>query len=122
MKNKIKNIILSLSAGAMILTAGAAAQAAMLSEYPCTVTQPDGTSIECLFSGDEYFGYLTDENGAVIVQNADTGNYTYAAVNNGQLVSTENIIEPPSQSSAIAGGGGGSFQTVSAENLPEKNA
>lgn len=120
MINKIKNIILTLSAVAMILTAGAAVQAAMLSEYPCTVTQPDGTRVECFLNGDEYFGYLTDENGAVIVQNTDTGSYTYAAVNNGQLVSTENIIESPSQSSAMAGGGGGSFQTVSAEDLPEE--
>ena len=90
-----KKITITLSVLIIILlsiSVGCCVYAAPLVNYPCTVTQPDGTEIECYLNGDEYFAYLTDSNGAVIVQNPTTGEYTYGEFADGQLKSTENVV------------------------------
>jgi len=67
----------------------ASVHAAYLRNIPMTVTQPDGTILQCLASGDEFFNYLHDENGFTIIQHPQTGYYVYAENRDGKLVATE---------------------------------
>ena len=52
--------------------------AAYLRNIPMTVTQPDGTILQCFASGDEFFNYLHDADGFTIIQHPQTGYYVYA--------------------------------------------
>lgn len=65
------------------------AEAAYLKNIPVTVTQPDGTILQCFASGDEFFNYLHDSNGYTIIQHPQTGFYVYAENRNGKLMATE---------------------------------
>ena len=65
--------------------------AAYLRNIPMTLTQPDGTILQCFASGDEFFNYLHDSNGYTIIQHPRTGYFVYAENRNGQLVATEFI-------------------------------
>jgi M6 family metalloprotease-like protein len=67
------------------------AHAAYLRDVPVTVTQPDGTVLQCFATGDEYFNYLHDKNGFTIIQHPKTGYYVYAEKRNGKLVATDVI-------------------------------
>ena len=67
------------------------AQAAYLKNIPVTVTQPDGTVLQCFASGDEYFNYLHDKDGFTIMQHPQTGYYVYAQKRDGKLVATDII-------------------------------
>ena len=51
---------------------------APVSNFPMTLTQPDGKQINCFASGDEYFNYYHDEHGNLIAPDPDTGYYVYA--------------------------------------------
>ncbi len=62
--------------------------AALYRDLPMTVTQPDGTTIECLATGDEYFNYLHDEAGFTIIQNPQDGYYYYGETVNDEIVPT----------------------------------
>ena len=55
----------------------ATVHAAYLKDIPTTVMQPNGNTLHCYASGDEFFNYLHDENGFTIIQN-DKGYYMYA--------------------------------------------
>ena len=66
-------------------------QAAYLRNIPMTVTQPDGTVLQCFASGDEYFNYLHDANGFTIMRHPKTGYYVYAEKRDGKLVATDYI-------------------------------
>ena len=68
--------------------------AAPLSNIPQTLTQPDGTEISCFASGDEYFNYLHDADGNIITENEDTGEYVYAKIEDGLVVSSETAVQP----------------------------
>lgn len=78
--------ILSFVLGCVIglLWAGSAG-AAYLRNVPQSLTQPDGTPLQLLASGDEYYNWLHDERGFVIVQNPETGWLEYAVKVNGLL-------------------------------------
>ena len=65
--------------------------AAYLRNIPMTVTQPDGSVLQCFASGDEFFNYLHDKNGYTIIQHPQTGYYVYAENRDGKLVATEFI-------------------------------
>ena len=67
------------------------AHAAYLKDVPVTVTQPDGTVLQCFASGDEFFNYLHDKNGFTIIQHPQTGYYVYAEKRNGKLVATNYV-------------------------------
>lgn len=60
------------------------AGAAWFSFLPCSVSNPDGTRIECYASGDEYFNWLHDADGYTIVQGQD-GYYYYGILQEGEL-------------------------------------
>ncbi len=59
--------------------------AAWLTNEPQTITQPDGTIITCLATGDEFYNWLHDDKGFTIIQNHENGFYTYAVIENGML-------------------------------------
>ena len=56
-----------------------------------TLSQPDGTVLQCFASGDEYFNYLHDKDGYTIIQHPQTGYYVYAEKRDGELVATNCI-------------------------------
>ncbi len=117
-----KKIIITLSVLIIILltiTTGNHIYAAPLLNYPCTITQPDGTELECYLNGDEYFAYLTDSNGAIIVQNPTTEEYTYAEFTNGELRHTTNVVGKTYGPIQGGSGGGGSVPSVSISNVSE---
>ncbi len=62
--------------------------AAWIDKIPQTVTQPDGTVLECFATGDEFYNWLHDTNGFTIIQDANSGFYTYATLVNGELEPT----------------------------------
>lgn len=72
--------------------------AAWFDRLPYTVTQPDGTIIECFSTGDEYFNWLHDENGFTLIA-GDDGYYYYGIEANGLVVPTTyrvNSVDPAS--------------------------
>jgi len=75
----------------VLMGAMATAQAAPLFNVPTRVTQPDGTELTIYSSGDEFFNYLHDESGSLILQN-DEGWYTYARNQDGRPVASERIV------------------------------
>ncbi len=58
---------------------------------PQTLVQPDGQILECLASGDEYYHWLHDKDGYVIIRDAATGYFVYAREINGDLVPTDYV-------------------------------
>ncbi|MCL1873964.1 MAG: immune inhibitor A, partial [Clostridiales bacterium] len=67
----------------MLLAFSSVISAAPLKDVPVTVIQPDGAVLKCLASGDEFFNYLHDASGNIIIQHPVTGYYTYARLDNG---------------------------------------
>lgn len=62
---------------------------APLKNIPVQLQQPNGTTVHCFASGDEYYNYLHDANGFTIVQGKD-GYYVYA------IKDTEGTVIPSS--------------------------
>lgn len=85
-----------LTAGVLVLLAGIllaiSANAAYLRNVPQTVVQPDGDIIECFATGDEFYNWLHDANGYVIIQDPVTGYYVYAVELDGDLVASPYIV------------------------------
>ncbi|MCB5269205.1 MAG: M6 family metalloprotease domain-containing protein, partial [Candidatus Cloacimonadaceae bacterium] len=77
-------ISLVLTLGFVITLSGA-----YLTNMPTTITQPDGSKIECFASGDEYHNWLHDAQNFTIILNPQSGYYCYAELVNGQLVATD---------------------------------
>lgn len=63
-----------------------ALSAAYFSNLPYTLKQPNGDTLACLITGDEYYHYLHDADGFTIVKNPQTGYYVYAVKENGKVV------------------------------------
>jgi len=61
-------------------------QAAYLKDVPRIVIQPNGDTLHCYISGDEFYNYLHDINHYTIVQNKQTGYFVYATKIDGQIV------------------------------------
>lgn len=74
----------ALACAVMLLWAGAA-RAAYMRDVPQSLTQPDGAPLQLLASGDEYYNWLHDERGFVIVRHPETGWLEYAVKVNGRL-------------------------------------
>ena len=66
--------------------------AAPLKNYKVTVEQPDGTILEILLSGDEFYNYAHDEAGFIIVRNPKTGFFVYSHNVSGRVAATEYIV------------------------------
>lgn len=65
--------------------------AAFLTDVPQEIIQPDGSVVNCFASGDEFHNWLHDANNYTIIQNIQTGFYTYAIKNGSQLLPSEYI-------------------------------
>jgi M6 family metalloprotease-like protein len=59
--------------------------------YPITLTQPNGSIINCYITGDEFYRRIFDSNDYTIVCNTN-GYFVYATIVNGLLVPTNNIV------------------------------
>ena len=65
-------------------------QAVPADPTPGQITQPDGTKLTVILHGDEFFNYLTTEDGYTIVKN-EAGYYTYARLDGSNLVASNFI-------------------------------
>ncbi len=65
---------------------------AYLRDIPITITQPDGTKIECFATGDEYYNWTHDGDGYTIVQNKITGDYCYAILDGDDLIASNYVV------------------------------
>lgn len=61
-------------------------QAAYFSNVPYTLRQPNGDTLQCLITGDEFYHYLHDADGFTIVKDIHTGYYMYAEKVDGKVV------------------------------------
>jgi hypothetical protein len=64
---------------------------AYLVDVPYTYTQPDGTTVECLVTGDEYYHWVHDSDGFVILRD-EVGFLVYADKVDGKLVPTPYLV------------------------------
>lgn len=62
--------------------------AAYIKDYPVTLTQPDGSVLNCFASGDEFYNWYHDENDFTIIADAE-GFYCYAIVSDDEVVASE---------------------------------
>ena len=81
----------ALAAAGLILAGGNAA-AAPLFNQPVEVTQPDGTRLALLASGDEYYNWAHDAQGFTVVQDSGSGWWVYADRVVGRLVPTPLVV------------------------------
>ncbi|HOD17229.1 MAG TPA: M6 family metalloprotease domain-containing protein [Candidatus Cloacimonadota bacterium] len=79
------------SALAILLFFGGSLFAARVMNHPVTLVQPDGTILEELASGDEFHNWLHDGRNYTIIQDKQTGWYTWA-VRNGENLTASNYI------------------------------
>ncbi|MDD4310456.1 MAG: M6 family metalloprotease domain-containing protein, partial [Candidatus Cloacimonetes bacterium] len=77
---------------ALALFAVVCLNAAYLNNMPVTVTQPDGKTLECLASGDEYHNWLHDKDNYTIIRNPDNGFYSYAEFKGDDVVASPLIV------------------------------
>jgi M6 family metalloprotease-like protein len=76
----------------ILLAFSSAVFAAYLKDVPISVMQPDGDVLNCLASGDEFFNYLHDENGNIIIQHPSSGYYTYAQLDGqGKIMASSRV-------------------------------
>ena len=73
-----KTRLLAAAIAALAMMWVARAQAAYLENVPTTLTQPDGTVLNCFISGDEFYHRVHDAAGFTIVPDPATGWYVYA--------------------------------------------
>ena len=66
---------------------------------PYKITQPDGTSIDCFVSGDEFFNWIHDADGYSIIQAKD-GYYYYAMKDGDEIVPSRHMVNRVSPESA----------------------
>src|SRR5574344_2144483 len=62
------------------------AQAAFVKDMPVVCLQPNGDTLHCYVTGDEYYHRLHDAQGYTIVRNPHSGYYVYAIKRQGSLV------------------------------------
>lgn len=74
--------------------------AAWLNSVPQTIIQPDGTEIECFATGDEFYNWLHDADGYTIIQDKQTGYYSFAILVGDELISSTYIVGQTNPSNA----------------------
>lgn len=79
-------------AGLLALLSTGVASAAFLRDVPQTLTQPDGTVVNLLASGDEYYNWLHDARGFVVIRDPATGYLVYAVKRDGALAASEHVV------------------------------
>lgn len=66
-------------------------QAAYLKDIPRSVVQPNGDTLHCFATGDEFYNYLHDAEGYTIVQDVNTGYYVYAVRSGEEILPSHHI-------------------------------
>ncbi len=66
-------------------------KAAYFEKLPYSITQPNGKTISCFVSGDEFFNWIHDEEGYTIIQ-APNGYYYYAEQNGDLLKPSKYLV------------------------------
>ncbi len=65
-----------------------------LDNIPISLTQPDGTNINCFSSGDEFYHYLHDENNYTIIQSKIDYYYYYAVKEeNNNIIPSDYLVD-----------------------------
>ena len=59
---------------------------------PDVITQPDGETIRCFVSGDEYFNWAHDENGYTLIQSQNDGFFYYGVIDGDEVVPSEYLV------------------------------
>ena len=77
-------LVLAAAAATATVLAGGVARAAFLKDVPQPLTQPDGTVVQLLATGDEYYNRLHDANGYTVVRDPDPGVLVYAVKSGGR--------------------------------------
>lgn len=70
----------------------ASASAAWLDDLPQTLVQPNGDTVRCFASGDEYYHWLHDKDDYTITKDAATGYWVYATVNVDKIGSSGHVV------------------------------
>ncbi|MGE5396682.1 MAG: hypothetical protein ACM3MK_03980, partial [Chitinophagales bacterium] len=78
-----------------------AANAAYLENISQEITQPDGTILNCYASGDEFFNYLHDSEGNIIIQDPISGYWVYASNTDGEPVPSSIVAGSNPPESAV---------------------
>ena len=73
-----------------VIFCAVALYSAPLQNVPQSIILPDGTTLECLASGDEYYNWLHDYKGYTIILNPHDGLYYYA-IKSGDTLIASNI-------------------------------
>lgn len=66
-------------------------QAAFLRNIPRQLVQPNGDTLHCFISGDEFYNYLHDADGYTIIQDINTGYFVYAKRSGDEILPTSYI-------------------------------
>lgn len=115
-KELIIKTISSIFIALIVTLCGYTTLAAPIADLPTTVIQPNGEELTLLASGDEYFNYLHDADGNIIIKNYNTGYYTYAQIENGNVIAGDVIVtNTPSEGSMPI-----SPNTIIFEDIPQE--
>ena len=76
----------------LFVVLSSAAMSAPVWNKPVTIVQPNGDTLQCFVSGDEFFHRLHDADGYTIVRNTTTGEYVYATLVEGDLAPTTLLV------------------------------
>ena len=77
------SLIIALFIAALYVSNGAP-----VNKFPTQIVQPNGIKIDCFISGDEFYNFLHDKDGNVIIQSED-GYYYYAKKENEKILPGE---------------------------------
>ena len=88
MYKKLFFVLLSLFIGSLIQEETCSAP---IWNFPVIVIQPNGDTLHCFVSGDEYNNWYHDAEGYTIIQSPSTGYYVYAEKVNNRIVATNYI-------------------------------
>lgn len=83
---------------------------------PQTITQPNGTVINCFASGDEFHNWLHDKEGYTIIQNHSNGYYYFAVLESEELTPSTLLADNANPASA----GLSPWINISAEKMKAK--
>ncbi|MBQ7985790.1 MAG: hypothetical protein IJ304_00810, partial [Clostridia bacterium] len=101
-----------------IIAFGIVATAEPVSNLPTVVTQPDGEELNLFVSGDEYFNYLHDADGNLIIKDYDTGYYTYAEIENNIVVAGDVQVTYDLDDTSPYSLSSTTFDTITFEDIP----
>jgi M6 family metalloprotease-like protein len=72
----------------LVLISTLALKAAYFERVPITLIQPNGDTLRCFATGDDYYQWLHDDKNFTIIMNVENGFYVYANLVEEQLVPT----------------------------------